>query len=294
VTETTHVAATHILDRDEAADLETHGLTALESRSILSTRVDATSYEDAAERIAYWAVQGESRYVCVANVNNVMEAKADPRYRAVMNAADLVTPDGVPLVWGLRLLGVRHAARVYGPNLALVVCARGAALGIPIGFHGGTLEAVAGMTQELTRRFPSLQVTYCHSPPFRKVSPEENSATVREITHSGARILFVGLGAPSQERWMAQHRGEINAVMIGVGAAFDFISGRKRQAPAFMQAVGMEWLFRLATEPRRLWRRYLYRNPAFVALFTAQLVRGRVRGDSGHTRGSAIERGRKP
>jgi N-acetylglucosaminyldiphosphoundecaprenol N-acetyl-beta-D-mannosaminyltransferase len=242
------------------------------ARDILGTRVDATSYPDATDRVVRWAGGRESRYVCVCAVNNVIEAYDDPAYREVMRGADLVTPDGMPLVWGLRLLGVPGATRVYGPELTPAICERAAELGIPVGFYGGTPEALTALTATARRRWPELRVAYAHSPPFRPLTSEEEERTVQEIETSGARILFVGIGAPRQERWMAEHKGRVNAVMLGVGAAFDFLAGSKRQAPRLVQTLGLEWLFRLVNEPRRLWRRYLYRNPRFVALFAAQLA----------------------
>jgi N-acetylglucosaminyldiphosphoundecaprenol N-acetyl-beta-D-mannosaminyltransferase len=238
-------------------------------------RVDATSYRDAADRICSWAHVGDSRYVCVATVNNVINARDDPGYRSVMRAADLVTPDGMPLVWGLRMLGVHDASRVYGPDLTRVICARAAQENIPVGFYGGTPEVLEDLIAGLRPRAGGLRVVYRASPPFRTLSALEERAVSTDIQRSGARILFVGLGTPKQEAWMARHKGEVSAVMIGVGAAFDFLSGRKRQAPPWMQELGMEWLFRLATEPKRLWRRYLYGNPRFLALFAAQLARDR-------------------
>lgn len=247
----------------------------VEARRILGIRVDATSYAHASHEILRWARQGESRYVCVATVNNVIEAYDDPGYQAVIEAADLVTPDGMPLVWGLRLLGVAGATRVYGPDLTPVVCQLATEQGVPVGFYGGAEDVLGTLTARLERRFPGLQVVYRSSPPFRPLTPEEERQTVEGLHRSGARILFVGLGAPKQERWMAGHRGQVDAVMLGVGAAFDFLAGRKRQAPRLVQRLGLEWLFRLAHEPRRLWRRYLYRNPRFIALFAAQLLRER-------------------
>jgi N-acetylglucosaminyldiphosphoundecaprenol N-acetyl-beta-D-mannosaminyltransferase len=247
----------------------------VEARRILGMRVDATSYAHASHEILRWARQGESRYVCVATVNNVIEAYDNPGYQAVIEAADLVTPDGMPLVWGLRLLGVAGATRVYGPDLTPVVCQLATEQGVPVGFYGGAEDVLGTLTARLERRFPGLQVVYRSSPPFRPLTPEEERQTVEGLHRSGARILFVGLGAPKQERWMAGHRGQVDAVMLGVGAAFDFLAGRKRQAPRLVQRLGLEWLFRLAHEPRRLWRRYLYRNPRFIALFAAQLLRER-------------------
>jgi N-acetylglucosaminyldiphosphoundecaprenol N-acetyl-beta-D-mannosaminyltransferase len=249
--------------------------TRVPARRILGMRVDATSYGHAAREILGWARNGESRYVCVATVNNVIEAYDDPDYGAVMEAADLVTPDGMPLVWGLRLLGVGTATRVYGPDLTPIVCQLAADHGVPVGLYGGSQDVLEALTARLEQRFPGLKLVYRASPPFRPPTADEERRTLEDLERSGARILFVGLGTPKQERWMAAHRPEVNAVMLGVGAAFDFLAGRKRQAPKLLQRLGLEWLYRLVHEPRRLWRRYLYRNPRFVVLFTAQLLRER-------------------
>jgi N-acetylglucosaminyldiphosphoundecaprenol N-acetyl-beta-D-mannosaminyltransferase len=248
------------------------------TRRILGTRVDATSYQHAAAEILRWASLGESRYACVATVNNVIEAYDDPAYHEVMDRADLVTPDGVPLVWALRLLGVGEATRVYGPDLTPMLCERAAALGVPVGFYESAPEVLEDLTANLVRRYPALRVVYSHSPPFRPLTQDEEGRVVECINRSGAQVLFVGLGTPKQEQWMAAHKGTVGAVMLGVGAAFDFLAGRKRQAPKLLRRLGLEWLFRLLSEPRRLWRRYLYRNPRFVALFVLQLT-GRRRAD---------------
>jgi N-acetylglucosaminyldiphosphoundecaprenol N-acetyl-beta-D-mannosaminyltransferase len=245
-----------------------------ESRRILRTRVDATSYRHATDQILAWAAAGESRYVCVATVNNLIEGCDDPGYNQMMEAADLVTPDGMPLVWGLRLLGVAGASRVYGPDLTPLVCEEAARRGIPVGFYGGKDDVLDDLTATLTRRCPGLEVAYRCSPPFRALTAEEEDRVTDDLLRSGVRVLFVGLGTPKQERWMADHK-DLPMVLLGVGAAFDFLSGRKRQAPPLLQRLGLEWLYRLVHEPRRLWRRYLYRNPRFVALFAAQLLRER-------------------
>jgi N-acetylglucosaminyldiphosphoundecaprenol N-acetyl-beta-D-mannosaminyltransferase len=222
-----------------------------------------------------WATAGESRYVCIATVNNVMEAHDDPDYLDDMNGSDLTTPDGMPLVWGLKRLGVTEATRVYGPDLTPVVLDKATARHIPVGFYGGAPEVLAKLVEVCRTRWPGLEIRYAYSPPFRPLSEEGDKRIVDEINSSGARILFVGLGCPKQETWMATHRGHVRAAMLGVGAAFDFLTGSKKQAPGFVQRAGLEWLFRLMTEPRRLWRRYLRHNPRFVALFGAQIVRQR-------------------
>jgi N-acetylglucosaminyldiphosphoundecaprenol N-acetyl-beta-D-mannosaminyltransferase len=246
----------------------------LQSRRILRTRVDATSYRHATGQVLDWAAAGESRYVCVATVNNLIEGCDDPGYNALMEAADLVTPDGMPLVWGLRLLGVPGASRVYGPDLTPLVCEEAARRGVPVGFYGGQDDVLDDLAASLTARYKGLRIAYRWSPPFRPLTAEEEAKVADDLVRSGTRVLFVGLGTPKQERWMADHKG-LPMVMLGVGAAFDFLSGRKRQAPRALQGLGLEWLYRLVHEPRRLWRRYLYRNPRFVALFAAQLLHQR-------------------
>ena len=215
--------------------------------------------------------------MCCASVNNVMEAFDSAQFRQMMNAADLVTPDGMPLVWGLRLLGARGATRVYGPDLTLQVLDAAARNGLPVGFYGAGPVTVRRLAANMRTRFPSLHIAYTFSPPFAPLGPEEDDRVVREINASGTRVLFVGLSTPKQERWMAAHRGRVEAVMLGVGAAFDFLAGVKPQAPRWMQSAGLEWLFRLLAEPRRLGGRYLRHNPRFVTLFTLQLLglRGR-------------------
>lgn len=250
--------------------------TVLASRSILGTRTDASSYSDTAARVLAWANARESRYVCVSNVHVTMESYDSADYRAVVNGADLVTPDGMPLVWALRLFGVPQATRVYGPTLTLHVLEGAAAAGVSVGFYGSSAEVLTRMLEACRRRFPELRVAYSHAPPFRQPTVEEDAAAVDEINRSGTQVLFVGLGCPKQERWMAAHKGRVNSVMLGVGAAFDFLAGVKPQAPAWMQRIGLEWAFRLATEPRRLWRRYAYHNPRFVALLAHQYFRSRI------------------
>ncbi|CAM3382781.1 WecB/TagA/CpsF family glycosyltransferase [Rhodothermus bifroesti] len=245
----------------------------VQHRYILGMRVDATSYAWATKQIIDWAEARESRYVCAANVHMVMEAYDSPDFRAIVNAADLVTPDGMPLVWTLRRMGIPKQERVYGPTLTLWVAQEAARCGIPVGFYGGHPEATQGISENLSRRFSGLQVSYCYSPPFRPLTPEEDKKVVEAINASGTRILFVGLGCPKQEYWMAAHKGQIQAVMVGVGAAFDFHAGRIRQAPFWLQQMGLEWFFRLLMEPRRLWRRYVRHNPRFVVLVGRQLLK---------------------
>jgi N-acetylglucosaminyldiphosphoundecaprenol N-acetyl-beta-D-mannosaminyltransferase len=242
------------------------------SRQVLGMRVDATSYGDASRRVARWAREGRSAYVCVATVHMVMEAFDSSAFLRTVNGADLVTPDGRPLVWALRSLGVKDATQVRGTDLTTHVVERAAREGLPIGLYGGTPDLLERFVGILERRYPGVRVVCRIAPPFRPLTPEEDEAVIEEILSSGARILFVGIGCPKQERWMEAHKERIPAVMLGVGAAFDFHTGRVRQAPGWIQVAGLEWLFRLLMDPRRLWKRYVRHNPRFVALFLLQLL----------------------
>ncbi|HTS18630.1 MAG TPA: WecB/TagA/CpsF family glycosyltransferase [Verrucomicrobiae bacterium] len=249
-------------------------MTDLQHRFILGTRVDATSYADATARIVSWAQAGDSRYVCVCGVHGVMEGHDAAEFQKVSNGADLVTPDGMPLVWALRRLGIKDQNRVYGPDLTLNVLRAAEDAGISVGLYGGTAEVLDALRKTYQERFPKLQIAYSYSPPFRPLTHEEDEAVVKAINASGARILLVGLGCPKQEYWVAAHRDRVKAVMVAVGAAFDFHAGRVRQAPRWMQRSGLEWLFRLLMDPRRLWRRYFKNNPRFMWLVAWQLFSG--------------------
>lgn len=256
------------IEQDRATDLRGP----LASRRVAGIRIDGTSYEDAAERIVRWAQAAEPRYVTVNSVNNVMTAHDDPAFEVVSNEADLATPDGMPLVWALRRLGVPSATRVYGPILTPRIFDKAEAAGVPVGFYGGTPEVLRDLDATIQRRWAGLRVAYSYGPPFRPLTDEEDRRVVEEIKASGARILFVGIGCPKQEIWMARHKADLPLVQVGVGAAFDFLAGHKRQAPGFVQNSGLEWLFRLVTEPRRLWRRYMRHNPRFVWLVGRQIM----------------------
>jgi N-acetylglucosaminyldiphosphoundecaprenol N-acetyl-beta-D-mannosaminyltransferase len=239
---------------------------------VLKTGIHVISYLSAMDVIEKWARLGESRYICAANVHTIMDAYDSPGFMRVIRKADLVVPDGMPLVWIMRAKGQRRQTRVYGPTLMLHVLEAAARGNLPVGFYGSRPEVLHELTKRMQPRYKGLNVAFSCSPPFREMSREEDLAIIEQINQSGVRILFVGLGCPKQEIWMAEHHGKVNAVMLGVGAAFDFHAGLKPQAPAWMQTVGLEWLFRLGTEPRRLWKRYLYHNPRFVFLAVADLL----------------------
>ncbi|SRR5579883_2652839 len=247
-------------------------MASLSSRLILNTRLDATSYEDACDRIAAWATAKQSCYIVAANVHVVMTGYWQRSFQQVVNQAALVTPDGMPLVIGLRLLGIKRQTRVYGPDLMLAWCERAAQMGMPIYLYGGTASMLDTLQHKLEQHFPGLTIAGTHAPPFRPLTPDEEILDRDRIHASGAPVVFVGLGCPKQEEWMARQQDKLQAVMIGVGAAFSFHSGEVSQAPRWMMAWGLEWLYRLLMEPNRLWQRYLVNNPAFLMLFGWQLL----------------------
>jgi N-acetylglucosaminyldiphosphoundecaprenol N-acetyl-beta-D-mannosaminyltransferase len=233
--------------------------------NVLGVGVSPINMAQALETIAGWIARGEHHYVCVSGVHGVMESQTDPALKGIHNAAGLVTPDGMPLVWLSRLHGYGTTDRVYGPDLMLALCALSESRQYRHFFYGGATDVPTTLVARLRERFPRLQVTGSLSPPFRELTEAEDDAIMQQINESGADIVWVGLSTPKQERWMHAHVGRHDApVLIGVGAAFDFHAGRKKQAPRWMQRSGLEWLFRLGSEPRRLWRRYLINNPLFV------------------------------
>jgi N-acetylglucosaminyldiphosphoundecaprenol N-acetyl-beta-D-mannosaminyltransferase len=238
---------------------------------ILGTRIDVLTLGEAASDIVEWARLGESKYVCVANVYNVMLARAEPRFQSITNHASLVTCDGMPIRWIQRSRGFRQAERVYGPDLMLLVAERCSSDGIPVALYGGTESAISALEAHLVQRFPAIRIAFRLSPPFQSFDHSPQPQTATELANSGARVVFVGLGTPKQDHWMAANSPGFPGVMIGVGAAFDFLSGAKRQAPRWMMDTGLEWLFRLLTEPRRLWRRYFYSVPPFILLLLLEV-----------------------
>ena len=240
--------------------------------SVIGSIISKITYAETSRQVVTWARKAESRYICMANVHMLMEAHDSADFKEIVNRADLVTHDGMPLVWMMRLKGQRGQQRVYGPTLMLHVLEAAARENIPVGFYGGSPEALGSLVNRMQARYEGLNVAFAMSPPFREMNSQEDDEVVRNLNQSGARILFVGLGCPKQEKWMADHRGRAKTVMLGVGAAFDFHAGMKTQAPAWMQSIGLEWLFRLMTERRRLWRRYLYHNPRFIILAVADLL----------------------
>jgi N-acetylglucosaminyldiphosphoundecaprenol N-acetyl-beta-D-mannosaminyltransferase len=241
--------------------------------NILGVGVSAINMAMALRAIEGWIARREPHYICVTTVHGVMESQRDEELRRIHSAAGLVTPDGMPLVWLSRLMGFRHVERVYGPDLMLAVCQRSAEWGSRHFFYGGGPGVAEKLVARLQSRFPGLKLAGTYSPPFSPLTPEEDRAVVERINAAQPDIVWVGISTPKQERWMAAHVGRLSApVLAGVGAAFDFQAGMKRQAPRWVQKNGLEWVFRLLMEPRRLWRRYLINNPWFLWLILRQVL----------------------
>jgi N-acetylglucosaminyldiphosphoundecaprenol N-acetyl-beta-D-mannosaminyltransferase len=245
---------------------------------VLGTPLALVDYEGTLDWVEQ-AVEAEQRsYICVAAVHTVMATREDAELRAAVLGADFTVPDGQPLVWAMNLLGHRLRSRVYGPELMDRACARAARTGQRFFLYGGRNQgALVELTRMLRLRHPGLKIVGGYAPPFRELTDAENEAVVHEINRSQADVVWVGIGVPKQEKWMARMRHRLNTpVLIGVGAAFDFHAGIIPQAPPLMQRLGLEWLYRLRQEPRRLWRRYMRYNPLFVLGFARQYLRARM------------------
>jgi N-acetylglucosaminyldiphosphoundecaprenol N-acetyl-beta-D-mannosaminyltransferase len=233
--------------------------------NVLGIDVSAIDLGVAAQTIADWIEHDRREYVCVTGVHGVIESQRDPVLKEIHNAAGMVTPDGMPLVWCGMVAGARGMTRVYGPDLMLKVCGESEATELRHFFYGAAEGVADELASNMREWFPNLDVVGTHSPPFRDLTDEEVHQTVHMINLARPDIVWVGLSTPKQERWMSQFRGMLDApVLIGVGAAFDIHAGRVSQAPHWMQRSGLEWLFRLSVEPKRLWRRYLSVIPAFM------------------------------
>ena len=240
--------------------------------NLLGIRISAVNLPQAVETIGRWIDRNEKEYVCVVPAHSIMDVYRQVELRPVFNNAGMCTPDGMGVVWSLKLAGFRNVSRVYGPDLMQAVSADSVVKGWSHFYYGGTPGALSRLIETMQARFPGLRIAGTNCPPFRALTPEEDAQVVAQINSSGADIVWVGIGSPRQEQWMAEHRSALRApVLIGVGAAFDFHSGVKPQAPRWIQRSGLEWIYRFAHEPGRLWRRYI-QYPRFVVLVIAQLL----------------------
>lgn len=239
---------------------------------VVSLFPDVVNHDSIIEKIADLVEQGNGGYVCFSTVHMVMESHDDQTFGAKVNAADLIVTDGMPLVWMQKIQGRKQASRVRANDLMISLCAYASRENLKVGFYGGRQEVIDGILKRAKNDFPNLQITYAFSPPFRPLTQEEDAEIIRKINESGTQILFMGLGCPKQENWMAAHKEKLKAVMLGVGASFDFYAGNVKESPEWMGRLGLEWLYRLTQEPKRLWRRYLVLNPRFMWLAFLQIT----------------------
>lgn len=245
----------------------------MKSINILGVPIAAVNLDQAAARIEQWIRNNQKAYVTVTGVHGIMESQYDQELLRIHRAAGMCVPDGMPTVWIGRLTGYKNMHRVYGPDLMLEVLRRSNEKGYAHFFYGGKEGVSELLRDRLIARFPGLKIVGVFSPPFRAMSDEEERELHKLIERLSPDIIWVGLSTPKQERWMAEHIGKLNTkVMIGVGAAFDFHAGLVRQAPRWIQQLGLEWFFRLCVEPRRLWRRYLKNNPRFIWMMFLQVL----------------------
>jgi N-acetylglucosaminyldiphosphoundecaprenol N-acetyl-beta-D-mannosaminyltransferase len=243
----------------------------LERTNVLGVGVSAVNMDTAERTIFDWIDRGERHYICVTGVHGVMESQKSPDLRRIHNAAGMVTPDGMPLAWLLKMAGFRDSDRVCGPELMPNVFVKSQARGDRHFLYGASPQALELLRQHLRELAPAAQIVGTHSPPFRALTAEEDADIVASINASRADIVWVGLSTPKQERWMDAHRDRLSAaVLIGVGAAFDIHAGIVKRAPVFLRRTGFEWTYRLFLEPKRLWRRYFSSNPRFMALVALQ------------------------
>jgi len=241
---------------------------------VLGVRVNAVQIPDVIARVEEWiSHRANGSYIAVTGMHGVTEARRDPSFKSILNAATLVVPDGMPLVWIGRHRGFSLSRRVYGPEFMWRFCRETLPKGYRHFLYGGSPEALERLAGRMLQEFPGIRIAGTYSPPFRPLTPEEDRQVVETLNASAVDVLWVGLSTPKQERWMYQHRERLNVpAMIGVGAAFDINSGTKRQAPPWIRESGLEWAFRLVQEPRRLWKRYLLNGSEFAVCATLELL----------------------
>jgi N-acetylglucosaminyldiphosphoundecaprenol N-acetyl-beta-D-mannosaminyltransferase len=262
----------HLISKLRSAKLKK----SLPTQTVIGFPVSALSFNEQVEIIMHWAQMRVSKVVCVANVHMLMEGHWHPKFAQVLLKADLLTPDGMPLVWMASLMKGQPQERVAGMELMQALCKQAQEQEISLFLLGSTPEMLLQVQQRLEQEFPDVQVAGMLAPPFRPLSAAEDEAIANEINNSGAGLVFVSLGCPKQERWMGQHRGQVKAVMVGLGGAFSVYVGEKQWAPELVRRYGMEWCYRLLQEPGRLWKRYATTIPPFVWLAFKQVVKVRL------------------
>jgi len=245
--------------------------------NVLDVQVSAVNLERACSIVDESIQMDRKGYVCVAPVSTIVSCQESGEYKEIVNNAEMVAPDGMPLVWLAKMMGHKEVRRTYGPDLMLTLCDMGQEKGYRHFLYGGSQEASEKMVTTLKKKFPNINIVGRYSPPFRESTVEENEKVIDLINNTQTDILWVGLGAPKQDYWMKNNRDKLDAsMMIGVGAAFDFLAGTKKQAPIWMRNAGLEWVFRLCSEPKRLWKRYLIGNTRFIYLLMKNAIKSRL------------------
>lgn len=247
------------------------------TQQVVGFPVTALPFQAQIELILQWANHRFSKVICVANVHMLMEAHSNPEFGAILANADIVTPDGMPIVWLMKLMGDRHQDRVAGMDILIALCQQMSSQQTSLFFIGSEPSILSKMRQRLHREFPNLHIAGMEPLPFRPMTPEEDEAIVHKINASGAGVILISLGCPKQEIWMSQHQGKIKAVMIGLGGAFPVYAGVHKWAPLWVRNTGFEWLYRLIQEPGRLWKRYFATIPPFIFLAVKQVLSSQLK-----------------
>ncbi|MFC7371384.1 WecB/TagA/CpsF family glycosyltransferase [Fictibacillus iocasae] len=243
---------------------------------ILNSKISANNFKSTITTIKNWVnAKEKNKYICVCNTHSLVSASKDKYFSSALEKADICTPDGMPLVWALKMYGFKEQDRVDGPNLMLKLCEESAMNNFKIYLYGGTEETLKRLEFKLKSLYMGIQIVGTYSPPFRQLSEEENELIRNNINQSNADLVFVSLGCPKQEMWMYENSSQINSILIGVGAAFNFIIGEIKRPPLILQKLCLEWLFRLLYEPKRLWKRYLYNNTLYILKFISTYSRNK-------------------
>ena len=245
-------------------------------QDVVGTGISLTSFDELVALMAHRPAD-RATLITITNVHAVMDARRDPELRAALDAADITTPDGMPIAWALRSMGNPDQERVNGAKVTTTMLEAGTTRGWRHYFYGSTDETLELLQRAIKEQFDGVEIAGVMSPPFRQLSDDEEAAIADQIMATNPDFVWVGLGMPKQEKWMHRNRDRYPGVaLVGIGAAFDFIAGTKPEAPAWMQKAGLEWLFRLASEPRRLWRRYIFNNPGYLLTWGRQWLKWKL------------------
>lgn len=243
---------------------------------IIDSKVSRLNSIETVKIITNWVGTSQTnKYVCVCNTHSLVTAHKDKIFSKALDSANICTADGMPLVWALKLFGVKHQDRVDGPNLMLDLCNKASKQGYNIYLYGSTENTLLKVNMKLKQLYPNIKIVGSYSPPFRSLTEQENENICSKINEVNADLVFVSLGCPKQEKWMYENHLKINGVLLGVGAAFNFITGDIKRPPIIIQKMGLEWLFRLISEPKRLWKRYAFNNPMYIYLFVKTFFRNK-------------------